>query len=157
MIAIYKGLFSMYEESPNNIKMNSLRPQYWDRTTEYFDAVPSFVYGPICKDDMHMKWREDFESFEQFYQLIADELVKRGHNVVFSVTRVTEKMIHLEMEITMDGAKIDILILHGEDGYITSIHYLGAEFVKFLVLPFDIMWIADLIETMPAFYHKIFG
>ena len=157
MIALYQDIFSMYEQLPNNIKMVSIRPMLLTNSTETFDALPSVVYGPICKEDLHAKWSEDYDSFEQFYQLVADELVKRGHEINISIINEQIRPHTLSIEMIMDGIKIDLGVDYGDHGYKISTNYLGTEFLNHQVLPLNVDWMADYIENMSAFYHKIFS
>ena len=157
MIAIYQDIFSMFEQLPTNIKMISLKPKLVINHTEIFPPLPSIVYGPICKDDMHMKWSEDYDSYEQFYQLVADELVKRGHKINLSIKNEQIKLYTLTIEMIMDGDKIVIGVDYGDYGYKISIEYLSFVILDHQILPLNVDWMADYIEAMPPFYHEIIG
>ena len=156
MISLYNELFLMYNQLPYNALMISLSESMPFQITEYFDAVPSIMYGPMCRDDFQMNWIADYESYVQFYQKVSEELAKRGHKVSFEEqggTKEPEKI----MKLTLDGAVITISILLYQIGIVTNINYQGAYFIKAMPFPLaNINWMADFMEAMPAFYHKVF-
>lgn len=153
MILLYNQLFSMYKQLPSNALRISFSEYVPGQITEHFDAVPSIVYGPMCREDFHMNFIEDFESHVQFYQKVSEELAKRGHKVTFEVQDGTREPESI-MKLTLDGAVITISIRLFQNGLVTNINYKGACFIKDMPFPLaNINWMTDFMESMPTYFR----